>query len=112
MLQYRHGQRDLRRSQHPPHVRGTFVFLVSASSRQRQAFSPDPAQIVSPGGSIHTADYAAAVRTQDAHDRTLRCGRAMASTALQVLADDDFAAAVRREFDAQDWSIAADPAVA
>ncbi|KAK6385595.1 hypothetical protein LTS17_001164 [Exophiala oligosperma] len=69
-------------------------------------------EIVSPGGSIHTADYAAAARTQDAHDRTLRCGRAMASTALQVLADDDFAAAVRREFDAQDWSIAADPAVA
>lgn len=36
----------------------------------------------------------------------------MASTALQVLLDDDFAATVKQEFDAQDWSIASDPTVA
>ncbi|CAH0033159.1 unnamed protein product [Clonostachys rhizophaga] len=68
-------------------------------------------EVVSPSGSIHTADFAAAAGTQDAHDRSLKCGRAMAATALQVMIDDEFATAVRSEFDAHDWTIASDPTV-
>lgn len=66
----------------------------------------------SPGGSVHTADFAAAAATEDAHSRTLAQAKAMAATGLEVLVNDDFAAQVKREFDDTDWSIAADPCVA
>ena len=66
----------------------------------------------SPGGSIHTADFAAAAATEDAHGRALMQGKAMAAAALEVLMDDAIAAEVKAEFDGLDLSIAADPSVA
>ncbi|OAQ67340.1 amidohydrolase [Purpureocillium lilacinum] len=66
----------------------------------------------SPGGAIHTAHFAAAAATDDAHERTLKQGKAMAATGLEVLLDDVFAAQVKKEFDDTDRSIAQDPSVA
>ncbi|KAJ6447307.1 amidohydrolase [Purpureocillium lavendulum] len=66
----------------------------------------------SPGGAIHTANFAAAAATEDSHRRTVSQGKAMAATGLEVLLDDAFAAKVKKEFDDTDLSMAKDPSVA
>lgn len=66
----------------------------------------------SAGGAIHTAEFAAAAATDDAHHKALMQGKAMAATGLSVLIDDVFAAQVKKEFDETDRSIATDPSVA
>lgn len=69
-------------------------------------------QLDSPNGSIHTKAFEQVAATQDSHERAIKCGRAMARTGIEVLANDDFAAQVRQEYDETDMSIALDPWVA
>ncbi|KAK5216681.1 hypothetical protein LTR47_009573 [Exophiala xenobiotica] len=66
----------------------------------------------SPDASIHTPEFASVARSEDSHERALRCGKAMAATALQILLDDGYAAMVQLEFDQMDRTLASDPAVA
>lgn len=68
--------------------------------------------IDTPGGGVHTPDFAKGASSEDSHMRTLLQGKSMAATALEVMANDDFAFSVKKEFDATDMSIAADPSVA
>ncbi|KAL4898199.1 hypothetical protein BDV59DRAFT_197141 [Aspergillus ambiguus] len=66
----------------------------------------------SPNGSIHTKDFEQVAATQDSHERTIKCGRAMARTGIEVLVNDEFAAQIWEEFNETDMSIAQDPWVA
>jgi metal-dependent amidase/aminoacylase/carboxypeptidase family protein len=65
-----------------------------------------------PDGDIHTREFASAAATDDSHRRALMQGKSMASTCLEVLTDDDFAALLKEEFDETSMSLAQDPEMA
>lgn len=51
-----------------------------------------------PGESNHTPEFAAAAGTPEAHRLTLETSKGMAGVAWRVLADDDFASAMKESF--------------
>ncbi|EAA29588.1 hypothetical protein GE21DRAFT_6984 [Neurospora crassa] len=51
------------------------------------------------GAANHTKGFTKGAGTQDAFERALECGRAMAEVGWRVLADEEFAADVRREWE-------------
>ena len=56
--------------------------------------------IPAPGNpSNHTPEFTAAAGSKESHQVTLMTSRGMAATAWRVLADDEFASAVRRDFE-------------
>ncbi|KAH0367706.1 hypothetical protein KCU65_g4496, partial [Aureobasidium melanogenum] len=51
------------------------------------------------GGGPHTPDFTRASRTEEAHDKALMVGKALAATAVDVLTVDGYLKEIRREFD-------------
>jgi hypothetical protein len=49
--------------------------------------------------SNHTPEFTAAAGTEQSHRVTLMTSKGMAATAWRVLMDDEFAAAVKRDFE-------------
>lgn len=51
------------------------------------------------GGGPHTPDFTRASRTEQAHDKALLVGKALAATAVDVLTVDGYLKEIRRDFD-------------
>jgi hypothetical protein len=50
------------------------------------------------GVALHSADFAAAARTEQAHNTTLEVAKGMAITGWKVLAENDMANRMREDF--------------
>lgn len=50
-------------------------------------------------GGPHTPDFEKAARTEEAHDKAMRVGKALAATAVDVLTRPGLLADVKREFE-------------
>ncbi|KAG8732267.1 hypothetical protein FRC11_014768 [Ceratobasidium sp. 423] len=52
-----------------------------------------------PNGGIHTPEFTAAARTQEAHERAIIMSKGLATLALRALLDEEFLLAVKNHFD-------------
>lgn len=52
-----------------------------------------------PGVALHSAEFAAAARTQENHEITMQVAKGMALTAWKVLSDETVAAQMKEDFE-------------